>query len=153
MIQRVQSLFLLGVVICLAVFLFLPIWVKTGTATNEMLELKAFSLSTPQGLLTTPYLGIGIAAIISMIVALIELFQFKSRLNQMKLGALNSLIMALTLGATVYLIVTADQLITGPKGDFEPGFYLPIVAMILNIVANRFIRRDELLVRSVDRLR
>ncbi|MDH3711846.1 MAG: DUF4293 domain-containing protein [Cyclobacteriaceae bacterium] len=31
--------------------------------------------------------------------------------------------------------------------------YLPAVALILNLLANRFIRRDESLVRSVDRLR
>ena len=34
-----------------------------------------------------------------------------------------------------------------------PGFFLPAIAMVFNILANRFIRRDENLVRSVDRLR
>jgi hypothetical protein len=33
------------------------------------------------------------------------------------------------------------------------GLYLPIAAMICNILANRFIRRDENLVRSADRMR
>ncbi|TDI68099.1 MAG: DUF4293 family protein, partial [Bacteroidetes bacterium] len=35
MIQRVQSLFLLGVVICLAATLFLPIWEKRDINTDS----------------------------------------------------------------------------------------------------------------------
>ena len=120
MIQRVQSLFLLGVVICLTVFLFLPIWTKA--AGSEMMQLEAFGLLSPEGKVSTPYLGIGIAAIVSIIIALVEIAQFKNRLNQMKLGALNSLVMALTLGSTVYLIISADSLVEGPKGNFEIEF-------------------------------
>jgi hypothetical protein len=37
--------------------------------------------------------------------------------------------------------------------NYEMGFFLVIIAMICNILANRFIRRDEKLVRSADRMR
>jgi hypothetical protein len=37
--------------------------------------------------------------------------------------------------------------------NYEIGFFLVIIAMICNILANRFIRRDENLVRSADRMR
>ena len=38
-------------------------------------------------------------------------------------------------------------------GEYQVGFFLTPVAAICNILANRFIRRDEKLVRSVDRIR
>ena len=41
----------------------------------------------------------------------------------------------------------------GPDGVFLLGFFMIPVAMIANTMANRFIRKDEKLVRSVDRIR
>ena len=73
-------------------------------------------------------------------------------MTQMKLGALNSLVMA---GAVVCAVVFIDQL----SDQFEYGWqygiglYLPIGAVFFNFLANRFIRRDEKLVRNSERLR
>jgi hypothetical protein len=56
--------------------------------------------------------------------------------------------------AEVMILYRAEQLFdTGMKGDFEIGFFVPLLALIFNSLANRFIRRDEKLVRSVDRIR
>jgi hypothetical protein len=44
-------------------------------------------------------------------------------------------------------------LIQGQHGQYLIGTYLPMGAMVCNLIANRFIRRDENLVRSADRLR
>jgi hypothetical protein len=38
-------------------------------------------------------------------------------------------------------------------GERGVGFYLPLLALILNFSANRLIRNDEQLVRSMDRIR
>jgi len=42
---------------------------------------------------------------------------------------------------------------TYPGGKYGFGLYLPGIAVIGNLLANRFIRRDEKLVREADRLR
>jgi hypothetical protein len=39
------------------------------------------------------------------------------------------------------------------EGKFLPGFYTLFVALFANIVSNRLIRKDENLVRSMDRIR
>jgi len=39
------------------------------------------------------------------------------------------------------------------QGTFLPGFYAIIAALVCNALANRFIRRDEKLVRGSDRIR
>jgi hypothetical protein len=81
-----------------------------------------------------------------------EIGKFENRLLQLKLGALNSILMAATIGSGVYFatrLIRTNQL----AGDYGLGLWLPAVAMISNVIANRFIRRDEKLVRDSDRLR
>jgi hypothetical protein len=59
-----------------------------------------------------------------------------------------------TIGANYYYSSVGEQMLNVKLiGTFEAGFYLPTLALILNLLANRFIRRDEQLVRSMDRLR
>jgi hypothetical protein len=39
------------------------------------------------------------------------------------------------------------------QGEFSAGFFIPLAALFLNNMANRFIRRDFNLLKSVDRIR
>ena len=155
MIQRIQSVFLLLLAICMACVLFLPIWSKTDPLSNQTLTLTATQLSS-----TTPTVpgmatyAIAALAAASALVALIEIFQFRKRMTQLMLGSLNLLLISATIGASFYYVREADQLLNVKiPGEFEAGFYLPTLALMLNLLANRFIRSDEKLVRSMDRLR
>src|SRR5688572_32438506 len=153
MIQRIQSVFLLLLAIAMIVLLFLPIWSETVPQTNQELELTAFQLTNnaAANATSTSSIAIGIIAIISACVALYEIFQFKNRLTQMKLGMLNSLLIAALLGAIIYYsLYVGEEINPAIEGEREPGFYVPVVALLLNALSNRFIRRDEQLVRSVD---
>ncbi len=159
MIQRVQSLFLVGVVTCLIATLFFPIWQKIDSATQSGITLDAlgteiYSTDTGHQEDSFPAMIIGILAAAGAAVALLEIFQYKNRLNQIKLGALNSLLMAAVLGFSVYLTFELEKEFPSQnQGEYLMGMYFPAIALILNLLANRFIRRDEALVRSVDRLR
>ncbi len=85
-------------------------------------------------------------------IAVIEIGKFENRLLQLKLAALNSLLMAGAIGSSVYFatrLIKANQL----AGEYGLGLWLPAVAMISNMIANRFIRKDEKLVRDSDRIR
>ncbi|PIQ21707.1 MAG: hypothetical protein COW65_07455 [Cytophagales bacterium CG18_big_fil_WC_8_21_14_2_50_42_9] len=167
MIQRIQSVFLLILVIAMISLLFLPLWSKTNPQTNEELVLTAFALraepvaiangatAATASAIDQNTMVIGALAILIALVALYEIFQYRSRLTQIKLGLLNSILLAVLLGTTVYFAsYVGDELVKiNRPGDFEAGFYLPVVGLIVNALANRFIKRDEDLVRSVDRLR
>ena len=73
---------------------------------------------------------------------------------QLKLGMFNSFLISLLLGAFFWAIKEGNTALADPdKGDFMIGFYVPMLAILLNFAANRFIKKDEALVRSVDRLR
>ncbi len=163
MIQRIQSVFLFLLVLAMVAMMFLPLWSKTDATTGEEVVLtawniKSYATGTETSATGTPVqntLAIGMLAIAAAAVALYEIFQFKNRLNQMKLGLLNTLVIAALLGASFYYAayVGAELVDATNNGAYEAGFYLPMLALLLNALANRFIKRDEDLVRSVDRLR
>ncbi len=162
MIQRVQTLFLIGIAICMGSVLYFPIWAEVNATNTEQLVLNAFKISKialPYDATAAPIesqtsIYIAILAALSALVAVYSIFQYKNRLNQMKLGALISLLMAATLGISYYHVYQFEGSFSPQtQGAFLMGFFLPAVAMILNMASNRFIRKDEKLVKSVDRIR
>ncbi len=166
MIQRLQTLFLLGVVISMLLVLAFPIWEKISVEEQQMVSLTAFTLqhtsidttnaeTPPEIIDQTHTIIIAILAMLAAGIAGFSIFQYNNRLMQMKLGALNSLIMAGTLGASMYYIISVgnEMLEAGYDGDYRIGLFFPGAAIIFNVMANKFIRRDENLVRSVDRIR
>lgn len=163
MIQRIQTVFLFLIAIAMICVLFLPIWSKTDTNGQEYV-LNAFSLAATTAATTSgttaasvskATVAIAVLSILAALVALYEIFQYKNRLTQMKLGFLNTLLLAAVMGSCFYYVnyVGEEMLKSETRGEYEAGFYLPLLALALNALANRFIRRDEQLVRSVDRLR
>ena len=160
MIQRIQTLFLLGVVICMALVVAFPIWEKSNTDIKYTLdafywlEYRKDDASAWELITTRPvyYLG-GLGALICLI-PLYSMFQLKKRMTQIKLGAFNAFLMMGFIALATYFIYQGESAIgTESKGIFKPGYFLPLAAMIFNSLANRFIKKDEELVRSVDRIR
>ena len=158
MIQRIQTLFLLGLIICMALLFVFPIWEKTNPETSIRYLLDIFywqEISSDGEIVNskpTFYLA-GLAAV-SCLVALFEIFQYKKRLLQIKLGAVNAFIIMAYVAAATYVIYTGEnQIGFEARGIFKPGYFLPLGALLFNSLANRFIRKDEKLVRSVDRIR
>ena len=90
----------------------------------------------------------------SSIEALFEMIKERMRLCHMKFGALNAWVIAGFLGLAVYFTFSMEKMVTfSEQGTYEFGMYLPALALIFNLLANRFIRKDEALIRSVDRIR
>jgi hypothetical protein len=153
--QRKQTIFLSITVLCLVLMIFFPIWIATDNAGMEM-TLAPLEYKIKNGDVVErayyPYSLCAILAIAAATVAAIEIGKFTNRLLQLKLAALNSLLMAGTIGSAVYFATTlikSNQV----AGSYGLALYLPAVAMISNMIANRFIRKDEKLVRDSDRIR
>lgn len=136
MIQRIQTLYLLLVVIISSGLIFVfNLW------TNE--EGQSVFVKDNYILLGM-FLG-------STLLALISIFRFKNRKSQFVLGRLNILLNFFLLGAFVY---ESSNL---PGGiDFSKkgiGVLLPVFSIVFLVLANKAIKKDEDLVKSVDRLR
>lgn len=152
--QRIQTVFLVIAIISLLVSIFLPIWVYQDSS-GQSHQLYALHYTIKQGETATPqyfpYCLTAILAVAAITIAFIEIRKFKNRLLQMKLGALNSLFMAGTIASAVIFSNQFTKAFQG--GNYGLGLWLPGIAVVCNLLANRFIRRDEKLVRDSDRLR
>jgi hypothetical protein len=167
MIQRVQSIFLLCVAISMGLMLNFKIWEKGSLEkdNNEQVIITAFQQTHVRIDVnendnesrieeTRATFAVGILASLAVIVALYSIFQYKNRLTQMKLGALNSLLIAGAMMLSLYYAMQAEKiLLPNIQGAYRLGFFMPIAALLFNLLSNRFIRKDEKLVKSVDRLR
>jgi hypothetical protein len=136
MIQRIQTIYLFIVVLVAAILPFLiPIWTtESGEeifAIDKVIVLGAFLLSA--------------------LLALISIFLFKNRKLQFVMGRLNIILNFFLLGFFVYwtLIVPGEMQIS-EKGI---GMLIPIISIVFLALANKAIKKDEALVKSVDRLR
>jgi hypothetical protein len=158
MLQRIQTLLLALVAIAMLSVTALPMWEKSSAKLNETVKLSSFSLDhcTPFACLsTTNTILIVILAIISACIAAFSITQYKKRMLQMTLGLINSILIAVVLGYTFYLVFKVGIPMFEPdnQGSYGAGFIAAVVAMLCNMIANRFIRRDEMLVKSADRMR
>ncbi|TGE14928.1 DUF4293 domain-containing protein [Hymenobacter elongatus] len=158
MIQRIQSVFLLLLALAMLSVVFLPIWSKLDPASGQELVLTATKLTyanADAGIsVPTNTYAIAALALAAAAVAIFEMLQYRNRFLQLKLGMLNLVLIVATLGASFYYSGVGEKMLNIKiPGTYEAGFYLPTLALLLNVLANRFIRRDEQLVRSMDRLR
>ena len=87
----------------------------------------------------------------SAALALWAIFMFKNRKFQFVLGRLNILLNLVLLGLFVYQSLNlSGEADVSEKGI---GVLLPVFSIVFLVLANRAIKKDEDLVKSVDRLR
>jgi hypothetical protein len=152
--QRVQTIFLAVAIACLVAMIFFPIWeVKTETTRLTLYPMYyRAQLGTDIKEIYFPYSLVAILALAAATLAFIEIQKFENRLLQMKMGALNSVLMGGCLFASVYFFLSVQKTAQA-EGSFGLALFLPFAAMVLNSIANRFIRKDEKLVKDSERLR
>ncbi len=158
MIQRIQSIFLFIASLAMFLVIFMPIWMKTiPESTEEYAILTSLELSYLKDGETVDKIQtfyIAILAFVASALAMGSLFCYKNRILQMKLNLINTLVMAVVLILSTYFLFQGEELfLPDTEGQWRLGFFLTPMAMICNSIANRFIRKDEKMVRSADRLR
>ena len=98
-----------------------------------------------------PYVITAILTIAVITLGITSIRKYANRVTQLKLGALNSLLLVGVLASSAYF---GSQMIKEFQGgEYGLGLYLPAAAVLFNLLANFFIRKDEKLVRDSDRLR
>jgi hypothetical protein len=152
--QRKQTIFLALSAACMILMIFFPAWLAIDNGVEKMLYPLHYTIKT-DGIRNTIYFPYALSAILAVAAATLSIFEitkYENRMLQIKLGALNSLVMA---GSLMALVWFATQLIKSNQiaGEYGLSLWMPAGAMVSNMIANRFIRRDEKLVRDSDRIR
>ncbi len=163
MIQRVQTLFLLLATILLTITLFNP--VATAITSDGELLIRPFtfgdgaqnSVSQISGVL---YLSI--LLISSALISLFTIFCYRHRPFQTRLCVIN---IGLQIGVQIFVIYSIYRLngfieqMNIESSDYSSGVsyslvaVLPIISAISTYLAARNIIKDELLIKSLNRLR
>lgn len=136
MLQRIQTIWLLLAVIVSAGLIFvLPLWENSA---GEFVYAHEVLIA----------LGMFLA---SAAISLVSIVMFKNRKLQFVLGRLNIILNLFLLGVFVYWSLTLPgEMDISEKGI---GMFLPIISIVFIVLANKAIKKDEDLVKSVDRLR
>ena len=144
MVQRIQSLYLfLSAIISLGLIFVFELWVNV-----DKIEFFAMDLFDETNL---AYNVVPILFLLSGLMSLMSLSLFKTRLKQFILNRFNILINLILLGVLIYHLLTlSGEAEVSEKGI---GVLLPIIVIVLLVLANKAIKKDEDLVKSVDRLR
>lgn len=146
MIQRIQSIFLLLASGSFFSLFSNPMSFATSEATTNATNTASvladgiFNIQDDMGLIILTVLG--------GILTLGAIFLFKNRSLQMKISNLSILVALGTVGFLGFLISKETT-------TFEMGFGIaaPILAIVFSALATLFIKKDDKIVKSMDRLR
>ena len=137
MIQRIQTIYLLLAFVVTGILpFFVPLWTMSDGKEYFFMQNQVYVVVL--GLSTT--------------LSLLSIVSYKKRQNQFVIDRLNIILNLILLGLFVYrsLNLSGETIAVSEKGI---GMFLPIVAIVLLVLANKAIKKDEDLVKSVDRLR
>lgn len=144
MIQRIQSLFLaISLSISIATFL-VPFGEKMDNAG------KVHALTLMGDAADNPNYELILVNSLILLITMIAIFNFKKRAIQMKLCRLGSL---LSIALLVLAFYASESLEGEGKVIYLAGTYLNALQPVLFFLARRFIHKDDLLVKSADRIR
>lgn len=145
MIQRIQTIFLSMTVASFGALYKFPL-ATSDMPSAQFLADRVFDIKDHPALLILT--GIG------AVIALISIFLFRNRKLQLKLGYL-IIVIAILLPIVAFLLFKNESTMMDSSVQVhgQPGVLLPLVAVLFATLSNYYIRKDDKLVKSMDRLR
>ena len=151
MIQRIQTVYLLVVAILMVVMMSVP--VGSFYTDKNICEMTNLSYLLPDGAVNyTPWALFAILVVVA-VMALVTIFLYRKRILQIRLSVFNGLLMLGFYGLFIYYMSTIGAGGEQMNYSLKIALGLPLVCLILDYLAIRNIGADEILVRSLDRLR
>ena len=149
MIQRIQTIYLLLAIICMVISLFIPF--SYYYINEQEISLNAFGINNNVNDIVGrfPYY---VPIFASLGLSVLGISKFKDRKKQLLFGKINYLAILLSV---VFIMMDvafiAEQL--SVQENYVIGAFLPVAALPFIFLANRAIKKDEKLIKSLDRLR
>ena len=140
MLQRIQTVYLVLALLTSGVLpFFFPLWNESTYDTVAEVYFMENTIYTA---------GFGLSTALS----LLSILSYNKRQQQFVMNRLNIILNLILLGLFVYrsLNLSGEAITVSEKGI---GMFLPIVSIVFLVLANKAIKKDEDLVKSVDRLR
>lgn len=155
MIQRVQTVFLLLTALLMGTVIFCPLF--------EIIDVDKFTVvfhSYNIGEMLSskyPLWGVLPIAMLSATLPLVNIFFYKKRKLQINMALLTAVLIVIYYVATIFYLnaylAEIDDATVNLKLNMQFGIILPVIALIFDLLAIYRIRKDEKLVKSLDRIR
>ena len=154
MLQRIQTIYLLLIVVLTVAMLFLPLAVlQQGDALFSFDASGVSTMAPADAELLYPSWGLFVLTAIIALVAFVTIFLYKKRILQIRLCIFNALLMVGFYAFFAYLIYSLKEGMDGMSVSVKIALSFPLISLILDYLAIRNIGADEALVRSLNRLR
>ncbi len=154
MIQRIQTIYLLVAGALAGIYAFTPL-LYFSTADGLVYNIYARGVEV-SGMRLEGVVYLWILAGAAAILPLLNILLFKWRMLQIRLCIVNAVLLLgnyLLLGTYYYMVLSAFEEMGVAVRGFHPAVFSSLLALILVLFAGRAIFKDEVLVRSVDRIR
>ena len=152
MIQRIQTVYLfLVIVLCIScLFAGVGEWTLEGETVASMSNFT-YSKEGLEPATTAPCYGLGVLLILVVLLTIPTILLFRKRMRQLRLAIFSTILLVGYVALYVFYAwaFTAE----GTTFRFLLPATFPVVSIVLNALAIHGIRKDEALVRSLDRLR
>lgn len=149
MFQRIQTIYLTIALIAIVSSYFLPF------GTIDEMTIRSYGIKSVDGIYlpTVSSYWFHLPLAVVMVINAYAIAQFRNRARQMAYLRLTFILFAGTFALLTLYMSEAKSFYTG--ATLTPGIamFLPFVALLCNWLALRAIRKDEELVRSVNRVR
>jgi len=153
MIQRVQSIFLFLAGALGIAALFLPV--------SHFYKGFQFPVNVEGLMQNYPFMITGGLLKIAGLISLIAIFLFRNRKRQINIVRIAQLLLVILIGYGIYMfypftdIQNIDTLLPAAQKYVTEhwAFWMPLAMILLNALGIFYIRKDDKLVRSADRLR
>ena len=155
MLQRVQTVFLFLVFVFSILFVSLPLAYFPAEAATPLRVINYNSFLVLLDIQGAGLMGMSLVILFAMaaFITIFITFQYKRRKQQMRLGKFNMVIHAAMLILAFFFIDSIKAQVNHADFSYGAAIFFPIISLLLILMANRAIRKDEELVRSADRFR
>ena len=155
MIQRIQTLYLLSALALMVLMLFIPFAEIAGT-DQGIYQFGSMGLSRLGGGEMVPVsrsIPLFILIIVLVLLLLITIFLFRNRKLQMRICVYSIILEFGLIGLGYYYFFTVLRDIQVSETALHLPVIIPVLSIILIYLAFRGIRKDEILIRSIDKIR
>lgn len=149
MIQRIQTIwFLLASAVAVLIFFF-PVVELSSDSVIHVHEYESISIAGIDNLIQTGYIIAGLTGFIAFL-SFIGIFMYKKRNLQMRICVFISLLVIFLVLLITYF---SWSKFSNPGAAVGLSAILPLIIFIFILMARRAVKKDDELVRSVDRIR
>ncbi len=173
MIQRIQTVFLLFALVFTGLTFIAPVWYfeadgtveriqgfqhvlqsEPSTVMVESIEKTQLFFQHPESLRMIVHSASVVLGIISLVLIVMTILAYSDRKRQMRLAQFVIILTMIQILGFVFLSLQAPvYLNAGAVNRADYGFALPVLTIIMAWLAHKNIKKDDDLVRSVDRIR